>query len=282
MTVSGVQEFWVVGSRFYFQNDDSANEALLDLGVIQVASPTIETEKIELEDADGGVRRVVDEAITKMSETYDLVCNNFNLDNLAMLFMADKNSPADFTQAITKIENVAHIAAVGPGKHVKIKDASGNWLYGIQSIDITLIVSATTTTPVPATTTTTAIPIVENVDYEWVSKDRGIINIIDGGAIDDGDTMYIDITPKAITGRRLVYPQTGAILKGHAMLVWGRGGNVEQTVREADVTISTSAANFQVEDYSDFTLQAKVVSDVTETTAPAGKLLQFKGTLPAE
>jgi len=273
MTVSGVQEFWVVGSRFYFQNDDFANEALLDLGVIQVVSPTIETEKIELEDADGGVRRVVDEAITKMSETYDLVCNNFNLDNLAMLFMADKDSPATFSQTATEIQNVPHVAAIGPGKHVKIKDLAGTWLYNLTSIVVKPQNPATTTTP---------IPLVEDTDWEWVSKERGIINIIADGAISDLDVLYIDIIPVVLEGSRLVYPQTGAILKGRAMLVWGRGNNLEQTVREADVTISTSAANFQVEDYSDFTLQAKVVSDVLETTEPAGKLLQFKGTLPAE
>jgi len=272
MSVSGFQEFWVVGSRFYFVNDDDTNSALLDLGVIQVASPSMEVEKIELEDSDGGIRRTVDEAVTKVSETYDLVCHNFNLDNLALLFLADSNSPASFTQTTDEIQNVAHTAVVGPGKFVKLKDASGNWLYSIDSIVVKTQNPATTTTPSPA---------VENTDWEWISEDRGIISILSGGSISDGDTIYIDITPNAITGNRLVYPQTGSIIKGKAMLVWGRDNNAEQTVREANVTISPNAANFQVEDYSDFTLQAKVTSDVTQTTAPAGKLLQYKGTLPA-
>lgn len=272
MSVSGYQEFWVVGSRFYFQNDTDTNNTLLDLGVVKTVSPTLETEKIELEDADGGIRRTVAEAITKMSETYDLVCNNFNLDNLALLFMADSNSPQDFDQAVTEVQNVAHIAVIGPGKFVKIKDASSNWLYSITSA---IVKSGN-----PSTTTTSA-PYVEDTDWEWVSKDRGIIKILSTGSITDGETIYIDITPSLISGRRLVYPQTGSIINGKAMLVWSRNNNAEQTVREADVTISTNAANFQVEDYSDLTLSAKVVSDVTETTAPAGRLLQYKGTLPA-
>ncbi|GAG09742.1 unnamed protein product, partial [marine sediment metagenome] len=260
MTVSGFQEFWVVGSRFYFQNEKVLDKALLDLGTIQVVSPTIEAEKIELEDSDGGVRKVVDEAVSKISESYDIVCHNFNVDNLALLFLANTSSPAEFTQTIDEIQNVPHTAVIGPGQFVKLTNLAGVWLYSITSI----IVKSTN----PATTTT-AIPLVENTDWKWISKDRGVIEIISGGAISDGDTIYIDIIPVAVTGIRMVYPQTGSIIKGRAMLVWGRNNNTEQTVREAIVTISPSSANFQIEDYSEFTLQAKIVSDITEVTAPA-------------
>ena len=273
MSVSGYQEFWVVGSRFYFQNDADTNSALLDLGVIKTVSPTMETEKIELEDADGGVRRTVAEAVTKVSETYEIECNNFSLDNLALLFLASSTSPATFTQAVTPIADVPHKAVVGPGKFVKLKDADGNWLYSINTITVNNVTAMTTTS--------TLAPIAEDTDWEWISKDRGIISILSTGSIADGDDLQITITPNAITGKRLVYPQTGSIINGHAMLIWGRDNNAEQTSREADVTISPSSGNFQVEDFSSLTLSVKVVSDVNEITAPAGRLLQFKGTLPA-
>lgn len=273
MSVSGYQEFWVTGSRFYFQRDDDTNEGLLDLGVIKVVSPTMEVEKIELEDSDGGIRKIAAEAVTKMSETYEIECNNFSLDNLALLFLASSSSPATFTQAVTPIADVPHKAVVGPGKFVKLKNLTGDWLYNINTISV---VNATA-----MTTTTTNVPLTEDTDWEWISKDRGIISILSTGSIADGDDLLITITPNALTGKRLVYPQTGSIINGHAMLVWGRDNNAYQTVREADVTISPSSGNFQVEDYSSLTLSAKVLSDVTEITEPAGRLLQFKGTLPA-
>jgi hypothetical protein len=273
MSISGFQEFWLTGSRFYFQREEDTSESLLDLGVIEVVSPTLEPESIELEDSDGGVRRIVDTAVTKISETYEIVCKNFNVDNLAMLFLADVNSPALFTQAITPLVDVEHIACVGNGKYVKLKDADGNWLYSINSITIER--------QDPTTTTATPVPVTVDVDWEWTSKDRGIIKVIEGGSINDGDRLLISITPNAISGRRLIYPQTGAILKGKAMLVWGRGNNASQTVREATVSIAPSAASFSVEDYSSFTLQASVLSDIIETVAPAGRLLQFKGTQPS-
>lgn len=264
--IVGQQDFWVTGSRMYFRNNADANKTLFDLGVVKTASPQIEIEKIELEDGDGGRRKTVDETVTKIGENYDVVCNNFAIDNLALLFMAA--AVDDPNQSTTELTDVAHTAVIGPGKYVKLVDASGNWIYNINSIVVT---------DSPMTET-----FVEGDDWSWVSKERGMIQIRDGGAIADLDALLIDITPLAITGNRRIYPHTAAnAIKGRALLVWGRNNNTEQTMREFDVSLSSNNGAFSVENYSEFTLSAQVLSDATETTAPAGVLLHAVGSLPA-
>ena len=266
MSVVGWQDYWVTGARFYFVRDDDTNEALIDLGTVQSATPSIETSKLELKDGDGGVRKTVDEVVTEINESYEITCNNFNPTNLALAFLADE--PEAFTQTADAIENVAHTAVIGLGKFVKLKDASGNFLYNITSIVVKDATEVTT--------------YVEDTDYKWISKDRGIIEILAAGSIDDGDVLHITITPVALSGNRLIKPQTsGGAIKGTGVLIFGRNNNAEQTVREVLMSITPNTTNLQSEDFSDFVLTANVLGDITDTTTPAGRMLQFKGDLPS-
>lgn len=268
--IVGQQDFWVVGSRLYFQDENDTDEALLDLGVVQTVNPTIEQQQIQLVDGDGGRRKIVDTTTIQIDETWEIVVHNFAIDNLAILFRA--LSVTDPNQGTGEQLAVEHKAIVGPGKYLKLKDSSGNWIYNVDSIVVKSDGGGTT--------------YVEDDDWKWVSKPRGIIQILDGGAIaalgDPAVTLDIDITPFAITGLRRIYPHTAeAEVKGKALLVWGRNNNAEQTMREADVSLTTTATQFQLDDYSSFTLTAQVESDITETTAPAGMLLNAVGALPA-
>jgi len=121
MSVSGAQEFWVVGSRLYFQRDavDSVDQPYVDLGVIQTANPSLEVEKLTLQDSDGGLKVDVDEAIASITETYEIVCSNINMHNLAMLLMAEP--PSAFTQTAEQKSVVHDVPKVGG--LVKIHDS---------------------------------------------------------------------------------------------------------------------------------------------------------------
>ena len=186
---------------------------------------------------------------------------------LCRSFVENFREPDNFTQAATVLTNVAHKAVIGAGKMIKLHDASGNWLYSVASIVVKNGAATVTYT--------------ENTDWKWINKDRAVIQVLAGGSIGHGQDLAITITPVAVTGRRLIRPQTNAkAIRGRAMLVWSRNANAEQTVREFDCSISPTAAAFNDADYSSFTLQAKVLSDITDTTYPAGLLLQFVGTLP--
>ena len=122
---------------------------------------------------------------------------------------------------------------------------------------------------------------VQDVDWDVYSLDRGVARILEGGAISaDGNKTYV-FSKSAITGKRLINPQSlGGTIKGKAWVYWGRGNNAFQHVREADVSITPSASNFSIDDFSNFVLTVTVIGDVT-AAVPAGRLIAIKGALPS-
>jgi len=120
----------------------------------------------------------------------------------------------------------------------------------------------------------------QDVDWDVYSLDRGVVRLIEGGAIvADGNLTYV-FSKAAITGDRLLQPQTlGGTIKGTAWIYWGRGNNANQTVREAQVSITPSASNFSIDDFSNMVLTVTIIGDVT-ALVPAGRLIAIKGALP--
>lgn len=264
--IIGAQDVWVAGFRVYAIRNDDANAALLDLGTIQSVNPNIATQAISLFDGDGGLRRKIDTTQIEQTETYEITTNNFAADNLSLFYLAP--APEAFSQATTVLNNVVHKAVIGPGKYVKLKDASGNLLYSINTINVTDVAGTTT--------------YVENTDWKWVDKNRGIIQIISGGAITEGTTLHIDITPNAISGKRLIRPLAGTgEIKAKILIVMGRDKNASQTVREFNATLRPNSQSLSPENYGTLSFTAEVLTDISEQTVPAGRLLQFLGSLPS-
>lgn len=263
--VVGSQDLWVSGFRVYVMRNDDANAALLDLGTIQSASPNIATNSIKLFDGDGGVRKQIDSTQIEQTESYEVTTNNFAADNLAMFYLSP--SPEAFTQSTTPIADSPHVAVIGPGKYVKLKDLSGNFLYSINTAVVKNDGGSTT--------------YVENTDWKWISKPRGIIQIISGGDISDGDDLDITITPNAISGKRLIRPLAGTgEIKAKVFIVFGRDNNASQTVREFNAVLRPSSQSVSPDNYGTLTFTAEVLTDISEQTVPAGRLLHFLGSLP--
>lgn len=131
MSVVGNQDFWKTGSYLYFIRD--AIEGVLqpwrDVGLIDTASPTVTIEKNELEDPRSGVKKTVDEAVTKIDEEYDVTLRNISLQNLAIALLG--KDPEEFTQLETE-RNVATYAH--PGELAKIVDASDELIYNVKAM----------------------------------------------------------------------------------------------------------------------------------------------------
>lgn len=349
MSVVGHQDFWLAGSRFYFQREDqdSVEQPLIDLGVIQPVNPALEIESVELEDSDGGLKRVVDTGVTKISESMDIVCSNMNLQNLSYLFLA--SSPSAFTQAQAEAD-IDQFTTHDALK--KIVDVNGAFVFGLDAIagvytgvvETKTIESITVSTkiikltgdqtaeaglaagksiivnklglanitnsrsytvvsailnagktdvtveeaPAANEVAITGTLTIENggtifeqdTDWSVYSLARGIVRFIPGGAITTDVARHIIYTTSALSGNRLINPQSLAgVIKGTGFIVWGRGNNAYQSVREATVTIEPNAATIGVDEFSNMTLTVKVISDITETV-PAGRLLQYVGDLP--
>ena len=262
--IVGSQEFFIPGSRFYIVAEDDSYGTLIDLGVMKTAQKQGEVNKVTLIDTDGGIQQQVDETVISSNESYQLTVNNFNLDNWALLLLA--NPPEAFTQSATPLTAVPHNAIIGPNKYVKIKNADGAFLYNITSIVVKSLGGGTT--------------YVENTDWKWISKPRGVIQIISGGAMVHGQAIQIDVTPAAMSGRRLIKPLTKTSIKGRGMLIYGQNANADQFVREARISLTPTGTNIQSENYSEMTFEARILSDITDTVQPAGRFLKFYGSLP--
>lgn len=151
MSVVNFQDYWIAGSRLWFQRDpvNGVEQPWVDLGTINPANPTIEPEQKELVDFDGGIGLTVEESVTKITETYDITCSNLNLTNLALLFLA--NDPQAFTQAAGE-KVVGHYSY--PERLLKIHDSDLDLtnLYGLSAIYGVVIPGNRITTSVGAVT----------------------------------------------------------------------------------------------------------------------------------
>ena len=128
--------------------------------------------------------------------------------------------------------------------------------------------------------------IADGDDVEVVNSARGIVRLatapplLDLTSHTDGSGLKFFFTESALSGSRSLNPQSSqGEITGKGKLFWGRGNNSEQTVREADVSVTPQSSQIQVEDYSQITFSVKVVSDPTETGA--GKITYIKGDMPS-
>lgn len=122
----------------------------------------------------------------------------------------------------------------------------------------------------------------QDVDYEIVSLSRGIVRIKTGGAISVEQDVFVIFTLSAISGKRLLYPQSfKGPMQGVLELWFGRENNAYMTVREARVSLSPNGVSLTIDDYSLLTISAKVLSDISQATVPAGRLIDVLGTVPS-
>lgn len=164
MSVVNNQDFWVAGSYLYLKRDDvdGVKQPLFDLGTMETANPSSDVEKLELEDSRGGQKRVIDQTVTKMNESYDVTVSNINLDNLALMYLS--KPPEAFTQTAAQ-KVVTQWGHSGRLLHVLSTDTTPVPMYGLRiegvlkdgataptDFTITAIVKATKTITVATVT----------------------------------------------------------------------------------------------------------------------------------
>lgn len=352
MSVVGFQDVWITGSRFYFRREPilAVEQEWADFGVVSVINPTFDVPVAELVDSDGGIGRIFDQTVTRITESADIQCSNLSLRNLAFLYLA--NPPKSFVQAATE-RTVDHVIQAGFLLKIHDSDVAKTNLFALATIAgiykgttnplvVTLITKATKTIKVTGDQTALAgmapgksiivqklglsnilnsrtykivtrtlnagntdfvvseepaadeatftgaaffcagADIIYDQGVDWVpySIDRGFARIIETGAIVQGDTVKVIFSAAALSGLRLINPQDLAgQQKGDAIIVYGRGGNADQTAREFRCSLLPSQAAFSNENYSNQTLKATVLSQLGDLV-PAGRLLHFKGAVP--
>lgn len=262
MSIQGQQDFWVVGARCYFIRAGSAYGSLIDMGLIKSVTPTVEAQKAQIFDPDGGTLQLADEAVIQINESYALTVGSMNLDNWAMLLLGSE--PESFVQTTTPVQR-EYTADIGANRYIKLLAADGTFLFNVASATVK--------------NQSGTITYTEGTDWKWGSRERGIIKIL-GGSISQGQPLLITATPNSLSGKRLIRAQKSQSVKGQFILVFGRDKNANQTARYFDGSITPGGTNTPNNDFADMTLNVAVLSDATDTTSPAGDMLQFFGNLP--
>jgi len=285
--VVGFQDLWVAGSRFYFQRnaDSTTTYPLLDMGTVNTISPAIEPTVLELKDGDGGRLNLIDQAFSDVNETYEVVTKNLSQENLQFLFLADP--PESMTQA-TSIGVQA--IQIGPGKLMKVKDAAGKGVYQIGTTTFRKYSSASANVSSAAALVAFNGSNSATADYEVISTTRGLVRFFSTGSGSLANGNFVGpstdqgegtaLTTYGANNTRLLKPQSlGAPVRGKGFVIFSRNNNDRQSVREFDCSILPSSANFQIEDFSEFTLSVSVLSDVSQTET-AGRYIFYKGDEP--
>tara|TARA_Y100000114_G_scaffold55242_1_gene50516 strand:+ start:859 stop:1656 length:798 start_codon:yes stop_codon:yes gene_type:complete len=255
------------------------------MGTVNTISPAIEPTVLELKDGDGGRLNLIDQAFSDVNETYEVVTKNLSQENLQFLFLADP--PESMTQA-TSIGVQA--IQIGPGKLMKVKDAAGKGVYQIGTTTFRKYSSASANVSSAAALVAFNGSNSATADYEVISTTRGLVRFFSTGSQSLANGNFVGpstdqgegtaLTTYGANNTRLLKPQSlGAPVRGKGFVIFSRNNNDRQSVREFDCSILPSSANFQIEDFSEFTLSVSVLSDVSQTET-AGRYIFYKGDEP--
>ena len=132
MPISGNQRFLRVGSRMHFRRDPIGGviQPLRDIGTIKTANPTQNVTTVDLYDGDGGTNTLVVSAVAQFDETYDIVLNNLDNDNLALMFSS--TPPEAYTVAAATV--TATQTHGGAGSLLHLQDGNGVYAYNLANI----------------------------------------------------------------------------------------------------------------------------------------------------
>jgi|GEM_PF-2429792 len=281
--IVGFQDFWVAGSRFYFQEDGQANPHLLDLGTVGTISPNFEPTTLDLKDSDGGRENLIDQSFSDINESYEIECNNISSDNLNLFLFGDGRSTLN--QDTTLLSNDAQFtvteADFKPGAVIKL------FSNGVALYNLLTITAAIRTTGGAATLEKYDGTNPDTADYEVLSLERGLLRVFSTGtnSVVAGNVIQITGTADALNdgdGRKILPQKLGSPKKGTGFLFFSRNNGERQSVRKFRCSIVPNAANFQIEDYSTISFTVSVLTDIDAADGEvAGHMLELSNTQPS-
>jgi hypothetical protein len=265
--VENGQQLLVSGSILHIARiDESVVPAVVgpprDVGTIEVLNPALASTTIQLFDARGGRRSKIAERAIDIAETAEILCSNMSLENLVYTFGAD--AVQTYSQSATPLVGVNHY--VYPDSILHLHDNSGNYLYNIASIQ-------------------SIGTLVAGTDYLVTPEGlkMGFVKMLPAAAIAAGGaTLAVSFTPTAVTSAaRWFAPQTSVSAKVEAWIYWTADDYGTLQLRDhVKATITPANPDFKSTDFSQMRFTLAIVSDLTNTTRPAGRFVQPIGALP--
>jgi len=176
-----------------------------------------------------------------------------------------------------------------PAQYDSTPDDTGLNSYLVASV---AHVAGTTTITIDASTPLAASPTATGTiirclryDVDYIDGDlmRGFIRTLSTatGFVDKQVLVPLWVTNAITASKRLLHPQTkkGPFI-GRGVVEWSQGGFANRVVREFRCSIVPGAGAFSDTEYSNFPLSVTVLTDSTNTTAPAGRVLHYEGDVP--
>lgn len=261
---NGNQDLWIVGSRAYFQRE--GRDSLVELGVINVVSPSVEITKIDLREFETGLGKLYDSSISEFSESYEITTKNFYRENVANLFLS-----SDAEERVNPSEGATSNLAIFAFTYDTARHPVGTTFVAVDN-------GGTTPTGQVCYNIASLSPqgaLSGNITL--VDAARGIFSLSNNAGLSNGSTYTVNITLSApiTNNRQLMKPQNGGLSRvtGEMFLYFERNNGADQSCRNFKTILTPTTANFQIEDYSEFTFTARaLLGNVPLPTAtnPAG------------
>jgi hypothetical protein len=267
--IVGSQDLWVVGSRAYFQREGAAS--LVEIGTINAVSPAVEPTKIDLREYETGLGKLFDSTLTEFTETYEVTTKNFFRDNIANLFL----SSAPVTRS-NPLETAVENRCVFTFTYDNSRHVVGTQFLAVDNGGVTptgqVCYNMASVTGSGALLGSVAI----------VDAARGIFQLTSVAGLSNGSAYSVTIALDAPIGnnRQVIRPQTATLSRvtGEMLVYFERNNGEYQSCRNFKCILQPSNANFQIEDYSEFTFTAKALYEPTKT-AKFGKFITYRGSV---
>lgn len=269
--IIGSQDLWVVGSRAYFQREGAAS--LVEIGTINTVSPAVEPVKVDLREYETGLGKLFDSTLTEFTETYEITTKNFYRDNIANLFLSsapitrsnpNEDSGSTANRAIFNFTYDSNRHVVG-SLFVAVDNAG---------VDPTNQVCYNLTSVLGLSGLTSKVEIEDAT--------RGIIKLTSVANLAPGTTysVVINLAPPIGNNRQVMRPQTATLSRvtGEMFVYFERNNGEYQSCRNFKCILQPTSANFQIEDYSEFTFSAKALYEA-QKTAKFGKFITYRGSV---
>lgn len=265
--IVGSQDLWVVGSRAYFQREGAAS--LVEIGTINTVSPAVEPTKIDLREYETGLGKLFDSTLTEFTETYEVTTKNFFRDNIANLFLSSnpvtRSNPSESGTPNTALFNFTYDSS---------RHAIGSQFLAVDNA------GTTPTNQVCYNLSSVSGSGALLGQVAIVDAARGIFQLTGVTGLTNGATYTVTVLLADPIGnnRQVIRPQTATLSRvtGEMLVYFERNNGEFQSCRNFRCIIQPSSANFQIEDYSEFTFTAKALYEPTKT-AKFGKFITYRG-----
>ena len=269
--IIGSQDLWVVGSRAYFQREGAAS--LVEIGTINTVSPAVEPVKVDLREYETGLGKLFDSTLTEFTETYEITTKNFYRDNIANLFLSSapitRSNPDEATGGVAN--RAIFTFTYDANRHV-----AGSMFVAVDN--------GGTDPTNQVCYNLTAVDGISNLSgkVDIVDATRGIFKLNTVSGLTPGVLYGVTCALAAPIGnnRQVMRPQTATLSRvtGEMFVYFERNNGEYQSCRNFKCILQPTSANFQIEDYSEFTFSAKALYEA-QKTAKFGKFITYRGSV---